>query len=51
MTFTEMEEGRTFPDVDRIREVSQAVAVAVINEALKHDLTTKIGMKNAIIYL
>jgi malic enzyme len=39
----EVESGRTFPDVKRIRDVSCAVACAVIDEALKEGLTTKIS--------
>ena len=32
----------TFPELNRIREVSRRVAVAVIDEALKHGLATKL---------
>lgn len=46
MTDDEMAEGRTFPNVKRIREVSHAVACAVINEALYKELTTKITQKH-----
>lgn len=42
MTQAEIDEGRTFPKLSRIREVSHAVAVAVINEAIEAGLTTKI---------
>ena len=42
MTEAEMAEGRTFPALDRIRDVSHAVAVAVIEEALEQGLTTKV---------
>lgn len=41
----EAAEGRTFPRIARIREVSYAVAVAVIHEALKEGLATKITPK------
>ena len=43
MTPTEIEEGRTFPAVKRIREVSHAVACAVIEEALREGLATTIS--------
>jgi len=46
MTSEEIAEGRTFPALTRIREVSHAVACAVINEALKVGLTTKITAKH-----
>jgi malate dehydrogenase (oxaloacetate-decarboxylating)(NADP+) len=42
MTEEEIQEGRTFPAMERIREVSHAVAVAVIKEAVEQKLTTKI---------
>lgn len=42
MTMEERNEGRTFPSLQRIRHVSHAVAVAVIEEALKSDHTSKI---------
>jgi malate dehydrogenase (oxaloacetate-decarboxylating)(NADP+) len=45
MSYQEMQEGRTFPHLSRIREVAQNVAVAVIMEAMDHDLTTKIGKR------
>lgn len=45
MTDEEIAEGRTFPDVKRIRDVSHAVACAVIDEALDKGLTTKITPK------
>ena len=45
MTEAEIQEGRTFPNVLRIREVSRNVAVAVIKEGLRSGLTTKIGPK------
>jgi len=38
-------EGRTFPNISRIRDVTVKVAVAVIKEAIKHDLCTKIGSR------
>mmetsp|Transcript_85591 Transcript_85591/g.228201 ORF Transcript_85591/g.228201 Transcript_85591/m.228201 type:complete len:600 (+) Transcript_85591:54-1853(+) len=43
MTPAEIAEGRTFPNINRIREVSRNVAVAVIEEGLREGLTTKIG--------
>lgn len=43
MTKEEIDEGRTFPAVKRIREVSHAVACAVINEALEEGLATTIA--------
>ena len=42
MTPDEIAEGRTFPKIDRIREVSHNVAVEVIKVALDSGLTTKI---------
>ena len=45
MTEEEIAEGRTVPNLKRIREVSRNVAVAVIEEGLRGDLTTKIGKK------
>jgi len=45
MTEAEIAEGRTFPNIKRIREVSRDVAVAVIEEGLRAGLTTKIGAK------
>ena len=45
MTEEEMAEGRTFPQVKRIREVNKNVAVAVVEEALRCDMTTKIGKR------
>lgn len=42
LTEEEIAQGRTFPVVQRIREVSLAVACAVIEEALSCGLTTKI---------
>ena len=41
----EIAEGRTFPNINRIREVSQNVAVAVIQEGLREGLCTKINVK------
>ena len=41
MTEGEIKEGRTFPNIKRIREVSHAVACAVIKEALREGKTTK----------
>ena len=46
MNAEEISEGRTFPNIKRIREVSQAVACAVIEEALDKGLTTKISKNN-----
>jgi malate dehydrogenase (oxaloacetate-decarboxylating)(NADP+) len=43
MTEGEIAEGRTFPAVKRIRDVSHAVACAVIKEALKEGLATSIN--------
>ena len=43
LTKEEIADGRTFPDIKRIREVSLAVACAVIKEALHEGLTTKIS--------
>ncbi len=40
MTPEEKAEGRTFPKIARIRDVSHAVACAVISQALKDGLTT-----------
>ena len=42
MTEAEFAEGRTFPAISRIREVSKLVAVRVIEVALAEDLCTKI---------
>ena len=38
MTQEEIDEGRTFPHIQRIRDVSKNVAVAVIEEGLKHNM-------------
>ncbi len=46
MTDAEREEGRTFPDIRRIREVSKQVAVAVIQEGLDAGLVTKLSKKD-----
>jgi len=43
MTESEFASGRTFPSIDRIREVSHLVAVRVIQVALKEGLTAKIS--------
>jgi hypothetical protein len=45
MTPAEIAEGRTFPHIKRIREVSKRVAVAIIEEGVREGLTTKIGPK------
>ena len=42
MTPEEAAEGRTFPAIDRIRDVSHAVACEVIKVALDAELTTKL---------
>jgi malate dehydrogenase (oxaloacetate-decarboxylating)(NADP+) len=42
MTEQEVEEGRTFPNIERIRDVSATVAVAIIEEGIRADLCTKI---------
>jgi malate dehydrogenase (oxaloacetate-decarboxylating)(NADP+) len=42
VTFDELLEGRTFPRINRIREVSHAVACAVINTAISEGQTSKI---------
>lgn len=47
MNEEEKSEGRTFPNIRRIREVSQAVACAVIEEAIDNNLTTKITKENS----
>eukprot|EP00617_Octactis_speculum_P026981 CAMPEP_0185748876 /NCGR_PEP_ID=MMETSP1174-20130828/7596_1 /TAXON_ID=35687 /ORGANISM="Dictyocha speculum, Strain CCMP1381" /LENGTH=615 /DNA_ID=CAMNT_0028424755 /DNA_START=6 /DNA_END=1853 /DNA_ORIENTATION=+ len=44
MTQEEIDEGRTFPAIARIRDVSHTVACAIIAEAMKQKLTTKIDM-------
>lgn len=41
----DIKEGRIFPRLKRIREVSHAVACAVIEEGIKSGLTTKISAK------
>lgn len=43
MTAEEIEEGRTFPNLARIREVSKNVAVAVIREGIREGLATKMS--------
>ena len=45
MTQDEIDEGRTFPNVARIREVNKLVAVAVLEEALACDMAVKIGKR------
>jgi malate dehydrogenase (oxaloacetate-decarboxylating)(NADP+) len=42
----DINEGRTFPDVKRIRDVSHKVACAVIEEGIRAGLTTKITQKH-----
>lgn len=46
LTEDEIAEGRTFPKISRIREVSHAVACAIIEQALEDGLTTKITAKH-----
>jgi malate dehydrogenase (oxaloacetate-decarboxylating)(NADP+) len=46
MTDEEKAEGRTFPKISRIRDVSHKVACAVIEEAIASNLTTKITKKH-----
>lgn len=48
MTHEEIKEGRTFPNLKRIRQVSHAVAVAVIKQAIKEDHATKIFHKDIV---
>jgi len=43
MTEDEIMEGRTFPKLSRIREVSANVAVAIIKEAITQKMTTKMN--------
>jgi malate dehydrogenase (oxaloacetate-decarboxylating)(NADP+) len=45
MTQEEIDEGRTFPRLNRIREVSKNVAVAIIKEAIRLDLAPKLSKK------
>lgn len=42
MTAEEIEAGRTFPAINRIRDVSHAVACSVIEVAMDAGLTTRI---------
>lgn len=46
LTSAEIADGRTFPDIKRIREVSHAVACAVIKKAMEEGLTTKLSSRN-----
>lgn len=48
MNAEEMAEGRTFPALSRIREVSLAVACRVIREAIKDGLTTKLSKEQIL---
>jgi malate dehydrogenase (oxaloacetate-decarboxylating)(NADP+) len=48
---SEIAEGRTFPSLSRIREVNKNVAVAVIEEAVRCDMATKIGKRQVCILL
>lgn len=43
----DMEEGRLFPQLTRIREVSHRIAVAVVEEALREGLATKVKPADA----
>ncbi len=42
MTQEEIDEGRTFPAIDRIREVALNVAVAIVEEGLRHGMCPKL---------
>jgi malate dehydrogenase (oxaloacetate-decarboxylating)(NADP+) len=46
MTKEEIAEGRTFPNIVRIRECAKNVAVAIIEEAIREGLTTKLTKKD-----
>ena len=46
MTPEENAEGRTFPAIDRIRDVSHNVAVEVIKVAIDAGLTTKLSKED-----
>jgi malate dehydrogenase (oxaloacetate-decarboxylating)(NADP+) len=46
VTAEDISQGRTFPPIKRIREVSQKVACAVIEEGIQAGLTTKITSKH-----
>ena len=46
MTMEERDEGRTFPKLNRIREVSRNVAVAIIEEGIREGLATKLSSRN-----
>jgi malic enzyme len=46
MTQEEIDAGRIFPAISRIRDVSLKVATAVIKEAYRSGLTTKISQKH-----
>lgn len=46
MTQAEKDEGRTFPNIKRIREVAKNVAIAVIEQGFEEDLITKISQKD-----
>ena len=51
MTPEEQAEGRTFPKLSRIRQVSHAVALAVVEEAVEAGLATKISKEQAALGL
>jgi malate dehydrogenase (oxaloacetate-decarboxylating)(NADP+) len=46
LTAEEIEQGRTFPDISRIRDVSKAVALAVIEEGIREDLCLKLTKRH-----
>lgn len=46
MTQEEIDAGRIFPAISRIREVSLKVAAAVVKEAFQSGLTTKITQRH-----
>lgn len=44
----EIAQGKVFPPIERIREVSHRIAVAVIKEAIRDDNTTKLTAKDRL---
>jgi len=46
MTPEEVEDGRTFPDINRIRQVSHHVACAVIKQAFNEGIPTRLTPKS-----
>jgi malate dehydrogenase (oxaloacetate-decarboxylating)(NADP+) len=48
MNEEERQEGRTFPSIMRIREVNRNIAIAVIEEAIRCGLTTKITKEDIV---